>query len=162
MFISLAGVESELSYGSAFRMNWWPASSSSIRRKGCSPSLRRRRTSATRHRPGHKRRPPPCIQLLGLDGLVVTPIGGRGRGPPRYGAHTEVVATTGVEVVAAAGVEVVAAAGAEVVAAAGAEVVAAAGVEVVVAAGKPPGRIPRGRWPRASSATLLASSSLHL
>jgi hypothetical protein len=39
MFISLAGVESELSYGSAFRMSWWPASSSSIRRKGCSSSL---------------------------------------------------------------------------------------------------------------------------
>jgi hypothetical protein len=30
-----------------------------------------------------------------LDGLVVTPIGGRGRGPPRHGAHAEVVATTG-------------------------------------------------------------------
>jgi hypothetical protein len=28
-----------------------------------------------------------------LDGLVVTPIGGRGRGPPRHGAHAEVVAT---------------------------------------------------------------------
>jgi hypothetical protein len=30
-----------------------------------------------------------------LDGLVLTPIGGRGRGPPRHGAHTEVVATAG-------------------------------------------------------------------
>jgi hypothetical protein len=81
-----------------------------------------------------------------LDGLVVTPIGGWGRGPPRHGAHTEVVATAGVEVVAAAG----------------AEVVAAAGAEVVVAAGKPPERIPRGWLPRASSVTLLALSSLHL
>jgi hypothetical protein len=36
-----------------------------------------------------------CFQLLGLDGLVVTPIGGRGRGTPRHGAHTEVVATAG-------------------------------------------------------------------
>jgi hypothetical protein len=30
-----------------------------------------------------------------LDGLVLTPVGGRGRGPPRYGAHAEVVATAG-------------------------------------------------------------------
>jgi hypothetical protein len=30
-----------------------------------------------------------------LDGLVVTPVGGRGRGPPRHGAHAEVVATAG-------------------------------------------------------------------
>ena len=43
-----------------------------------------------------------------------------------------------------------------------AEVVAVAGAEVVAATGKPPRRIPRGQWPRASSATLLASSSLHL
>jgi hypothetical protein len=38
-----------------------------------------------------------------LDGLVLTPVGGRGRGPPRHGAHAEVVATAGAEVVAAAG-----------------------------------------------------------
>jgi hypothetical protein len=30
-----------------------------------------------------------------LDGLVLTPIGGRGRGPPRHGAHAEVVAAAG-------------------------------------------------------------------
>jgi hypothetical protein len=30
-----------------------------------------------------------------LDGLVVTPVGGQGRGPPRHGAHAEVVATAG-------------------------------------------------------------------
>ena len=30
-----------------------------------------------------------------LDGLVVTPVGGRGRGPPRHGADAEVVATAG-------------------------------------------------------------------
>jgi hypothetical protein len=30
-----------------------------------------------------------------LDGLVLTPVGGRGRGPPRHGAHAEVVATAG-------------------------------------------------------------------
>jgi hypothetical protein len=47
------------------------------------------------HRPDHKRCLPPCFQLLGLDGLVVTPVGGWGRGPPRHGAHAEVVATAG-------------------------------------------------------------------
>jgi hypothetical protein len=44
-----------------------------------------------------------------LDGLVVTPVGGQGRGPPRHGAHAEVVATAGKPL----GAEVVAAAGAE-------------------------------------------------
>jgi hypothetical protein len=37
-----------------------------------------RRTSATRHRPDRKRRLLPRSQLHGLDGLVLTPIGGRG------------------------------------------------------------------------------------
>jgi hypothetical protein len=50
---------------------------------------------ATRHRPDRKRRLPPCFQLLGLDGLIVTPVGGRGRGPPRHGAHAEMAATGG-------------------------------------------------------------------
>jgi hypothetical protein len=36
-----------------------------------------------------------CPLLLGLDGLVVTPVGGQGRGPPRHGAHAEVVTTAG-------------------------------------------------------------------
>jgi hypothetical protein len=36
-----------------------------------------------------------CFQLLGLDGLVVTPVGGRGRGLLRHGAHAEVVAAAG-------------------------------------------------------------------
>jgi hypothetical protein len=93
MFITLAGVESEPSCGSAFRMSWWPASSSSIRRKGCSPALRRRQTSATSCRPDRKRHQPLSFQLLGLDGLVVTPIGGRG--PLRHGARAEVVAAAG-------------------------------------------------------------------
>jgi hypothetical protein len=34
-----------------------------------------------------------------LDGLVVTPVGGRGQGPPRHGAHTEVVATASMSLV---------------------------------------------------------------
>jgi hypothetical protein len=48
-----------------------------------------------RHRPDRKRHLPPCFQLLGLDGLVITPIGERGRGPLRHGAHAEVVAAAG-------------------------------------------------------------------
>jgi hypothetical protein len=49
----------------------------------------------TRSRPDRKHRLPLCSQLHGLDGLVLTPIGGRGRGPLRHGAHAEVVATAG-------------------------------------------------------------------
>jgi hypothetical protein len=41
MFISLAGVESEPSWGSAFCMSWWPASCSSIWRKRMCTSLAR-------------------------------------------------------------------------------------------------------------------------
>jgi hypothetical protein len=35
------------------------------------------------------------VAVACLDGLVVTPIGGQGRGPPRHGEHAEVVATAG-------------------------------------------------------------------
>jgi hypothetical protein len=72
-----------------------------------------RRTSATWRRPDHRRRLPPRFQLHGLDGLVLTPVGGRGRGPLRHGAHAEVAAVQrwspplvrlpGAEVVASAG-----------------------------------------------------------
>jgi hypothetical protein len=48
-----------------------------------------------RSRPDHNHHLPPCSQLHGLDGLVLTPVGGRGRGPLRHGAHAEVVATAG-------------------------------------------------------------------
>jgi hypothetical protein len=48
-----------------------------------------------RHRPDRKRRLSPCFQLLGLDGLVVTLVGGWGRGPLCHGAHAEVVAAAG-------------------------------------------------------------------
>jgi hypothetical protein len=37
-----------------------------------------RRTSATRSWPDRKHRLPPCSQLHGLDGLVLTPVGGQG------------------------------------------------------------------------------------
>jgi hypothetical protein len=54
-----------------------------------------RRTLATRHRPDRKRRLPPRFQLHGLDGLALTPVGGRGRGPLRHGAHTDVAVIAG-------------------------------------------------------------------
>jgi hypothetical protein len=61
------------------------ASSSSIQRKRMITSLVKEA----------KHRLPPCSQLHGLDGLVLTPVGGRRRGPLRHGAHAEVVATAG-------------------------------------------------------------------
>jgi hypothetical protein len=52
---------------------------------------------------------------LALMASLPPPVGGQGRGPPRNGAHPEVVAAAGKPL----GVEVVVAAGAEVVAVAG-------------------------------------------
>jgi hypothetical protein len=62
---------------------------------------------------GHAAPPPPgesyktsyavVVAAACLDGLVLTPVGGQGVGPPRHGAHAEVVATAGAKVVAAAG-----------------------------------------------------------
>jgi hypothetical protein len=52
---------------------------------------------------------------LALMASLSPPVGGRGRGPPRNGAHPEVVAAAGKPL----GAEVVVAAGAEVVAIAG-------------------------------------------
>jgi hypothetical protein len=67
-----------------------------------------------RHRPDHQCHLLSCFQLHGLDGLVLTPVGGRERGPLCHGAHLKVVAAAGkplrAEVVAAAGTEVVASA----------------------------------------------------
>jgi hypothetical protein len=54
---------------------------------------------------------PPDPRLFGFNGLAVTPIGGRGRGPIRSSAHPEVTTTAGEPL----GAEVVVAAGAEVV-----------------------------------------------
>jgi hypothetical protein len=61
----------------------------------CSPALRRRRTLTTRYRPARKCHQPPGFQPLGLDGLVLTPVGGRERGPLRHGERVEVVAAAG-------------------------------------------------------------------
>jgi hypothetical protein len=63
--------------------------------KGCSPALRRRRTLATRCRPARKCHQSPSFQPLGLDGLVLTPVGGRERGPLFHGAHVEVITAAG-------------------------------------------------------------------
>jgi hypothetical protein len=54
-----------------------------------------RQTSATLSRLDRKHRLSPCSQLHGLDGLVLTPVGGRERGPLCHGAHTEVAAVAG-------------------------------------------------------------------
>jgi hypothetical protein len=71
-----------------------PASSSTIWGKRMITSR-----SFTSHmgwsRPDRKHRLSPCSQLQGLDGRVLTPVGGRRRGPLHHGAHAEVVATAG-------------------------------------------------------------------
>jgi hypothetical protein len=50
--------------------------------------------SATRCRLAHKCHQPPGFQPLGLDGLVLTPVG-RERGPLRPGERVEVVTAAG-------------------------------------------------------------------
>jgi hypothetical protein len=57
----------------------------------------------------------PDLRPFGFNGLAVTPVGGRGRGPIRSSAHPEVIAAAGEPL----GAEVVVAAGAEVVAVVG-------------------------------------------
>jgi hypothetical protein len=53
----------------------------------------------------------PDLRPFGFNGLAVTPVGGRGRGPIRSSAHPEVIAAAGEPL----GAEVIVAAGAEVV-----------------------------------------------
>jgi hypothetical protein len=84
---------------------------------------------------------PPCSQLHGLDGLVLTPVGGQGRGPLRHGTHAEVVATAGEAARRRGGCRHWQAVGAEVVASAGEPLgaeVAAAAVEPSVQRWSPP------------------------
>jgi hypothetical protein len=100
---------------------------------------------ATRSWPDRKHRLSSCSQPYGLDGLVLTPVGGWGRGPLSHGAHAEVVAVTGKPPVQRLSPPLVRLPDAEVVASAGeplgAEVVAFAGeplsVVVVAFAGEP-------------------------
>jgi hypothetical protein len=137
--------------------------------------LRGRRTSATRCRPDHKRRQPSSFQLLGLDGLVLTPVGGWGRGPHCHGARAKVVAAAGAEVVTAAdqttsatcrrapnSLALMASSSSPIGRQGRGPLRYGARIMVATAAGKSPGRIPQGQYPRASSVTLQAPSSLHL
>jgi hypothetical protein len=75
---------------------------------------------------------------LALMASLSPPVGGWGRGPPRNGAHPEVVATTCKPL------------GAEVVVAAGAEVVAVAGEPLVQRWSPSPMRLPRASFQRDS------------
>jgi hypothetical protein len=43
----------------------------------------------------HQRHLPPSLQLFGFNGLIVAPVGRRGRGPFRNGARAEVIASAG-------------------------------------------------------------------
>jgi hypothetical protein len=58
---------------------------------------------------------PPDLRLFGFNGLVVAPIGTRGRGPFRSGVHAEMIAAAwrvvSAEVAATVGADVVASAG---------------------------------------------------
>jgi hypothetical protein len=69
MFIILAGVEGEPSWGPAFRMGWRPASSSSIRGRRAFTSLTEEANFGYARPAGCRRRQLPRVWLLGLDGL---------------------------------------------------------------------------------------------
>jgi hypothetical protein len=90
MFISLAVVESELGHSSVFSHELVTRLflQHSEEKDDHQPCEGWRRTSATRHRLDRKCRLPPCFQLHGLDGLVLTPVGGRGQGPLCHAASS--------------------------------------------------------------------------
>jgi hypothetical protein len=69
MFIILAGVESEPSWGLAFRMGWRPASSSSIRGRRAFTSHAEEANFGYAGSAGCRRRQLPRVWLLGLDGF---------------------------------------------------------------------------------------------
>jgi hypothetical protein len=69
MFIILAGVEGEPSWGTAFRMGWRPASSSSIRGRRVFTSLTEEANFGYAGPAGYRRRQLPSVWLFGLDGL---------------------------------------------------------------------------------------------
>jgi hypothetical protein len=69
MFIILAGVEGEPSWGPAFRMGWRPASSSSIRGRRAFTSLAEEANFSYAGPASCRRRQLPRVWLLGLDGL---------------------------------------------------------------------------------------------
>jgi hypothetical protein len=88
---------------------------------------------ATWSRPDRKHRLSPRSQLHGLDGLVLTLVGGWRRGPLHHGAHAEVVATAGGCPAQRWSPPLVRLSVAEVVASAGEPL----GAKVVVAVGEP-------------------------
>jgi hypothetical protein len=131
------------------------------------------------------------VAAMFLDGLVVTPVGGQGRGPLRHGARVVVAAVVGKPLAHWWSLPLVRLPSAEVVATASQTPSATcrrasnslalmvslsppigergqgplhngARIEVAITAGKPSCRIPQGQWPRTSSVTLLASGSLYL
>jgi hypothetical protein len=69
MFIILAEVEGEPSWGPAFRMGWRPASSSSIRGRRAFTSLAEEPNFGYAGPAGCRRRQLPRVWLLGLDGF---------------------------------------------------------------------------------------------
>jgi hypothetical protein len=72
MFIILAGVGGEPSWGPAFRMGWRPASSSSIMGRRASTSLAEEANFGYAGSAGCRRRQLPRVWLLGLDGFGAT------------------------------------------------------------------------------------------
>ena len=69
MFIILAGVEGEPSWGPAFRMGWRPASSSSIQGRRAFTSLAEEANFGYTGPVGCRCRQLPRVWLLGLDGF---------------------------------------------------------------------------------------------
>jgi hypothetical protein len=126
-----------------------------------------------------------------LDGFVLTPVGGHGRGPLCHGARAVVAAVAGKPSAHRGSLPLVRLPGAEVVASASETTSATCRrasnsltlmaslsppvggwgrgplrngtrIEAAITAGTPSWRIPRGQWSRTSSTTLLVSGSLYL
>jgi hypothetical protein len=69
MFIIRAGEEGEPSWGPAFRMGWWPVSSSSIRGRRAFASLAKEAILGYAGPADCRRRQPPRARFLDLDGF---------------------------------------------------------------------------------------------
>jgi hypothetical protein len=109
MFIIRAGEKIEPSWGPAFRMGWWPASSSGIRGRRAFTSLAEEANFGYAGSADCGCRRPPRARFPDFDGLVLTPAVRTGartsshvlRQQPPTGA--EVAAVVGAEVVVADG-----------------------------------------------------------
>jgi hypothetical protein len=80
MFIILAGVEGEPSWGPTFYMGWRPASSSIIWRRRMFTSLAEEANFGYAGLAGYRRRQLPRVWLLGLDGFDAASRRQMGRG----------------------------------------------------------------------------------